>query len=275
MSKWRPATNPHTDNALAAAPSTGGRRALPTPLGLLRAGAQISAAGGLTLGHVAYRAGLDRIHWQDPIIVARQASLWGTQLCALTGLEVVCTGTPPTSGVMMMSNHRSYSDIIALLSQVPACFLSKADLAQWPVLGWAANIARTVYVQRDDPDSRKRAGAALTALLEQGVSTLVFPEGTTFDGPGIMGFKRGGFRIAVEAGVPVVPVAITYPSRRDAWVGEEAFLHHYFDRYARGGGTTAHVAFGPPLSSSDPEALAQETAAWIRDALVKLGEPAI
>lgn len=250
-------------------------RTLPAPLSWGRAGVQLSTIASLSMIHASYRTVRDAVHRQDTLTVARQASLWGTQLCTLTNLTVERHGELPDQGAMLMSNHRSYSDIIALLSQVPVCFLSKAELAKWPVLGWAATVARTIFVQRDDPTSRRRARESLARLLDTGVSTIVFPEGTTFEGPGISGFKPGGFQIAVEAGVPIVPVAITYPSARDAWVGDDTFLRHYMERFAHGGGTTARLAFGPALTGSDPMALKQQTEDWIRAALVRLGEPPV
>ncbi|MFN3198262.1 MAG: lysophospholipid acyltransferase family protein [Bradymonadia bacterium] len=251
------------------------RRVLPAPLSWGRAGVQMSQVASITMGHIAYRVVKDRIRRDPTLSVARQASLWGTQLCSVAGVTVERQGDLPEEGAMLMSNHRSYSDIIALLSQLPVCFLSKAELASWPILGQAATIARTVYVKRDDPESRKKSRGELARILEAGVSTLVFPEGTTFEGPGIMGFRYGGFQIAIEAGVPVVPVAITYPSTEDAWVGDDTFLRHYIDRFARQGGTTARIAFGPPMRGDDPKALARRAEDWVRAALVRLGEPPV
>jgi 1-acyl-sn-glycerol-3-phosphate acyltransferase len=112
--------------------------------------------------------------------------------------------------VVLVGNHASYLDVVALLAALPGGirFVAKRELARWPVVG--AVIARCGHltVERDDPwrsvaDARRAAEA-----LAAGTSLFVFPEGTFVRSPGILPFRLGAFKAAVDTGRPIVPVGI-------------------------------------------------------------------
>jgi len=109
-----------------------------------------------------------------------------------------------------MANHRSLYDIAALLAILdsPVRFLAKRSLFRLPFFGWGLRAAGFVPVDRED---RKRAGetfAAATALLNSGVSVVVFPEETRSSGPRMRPFQRGGFLIALKGKALIAPVGI-------------------------------------------------------------------
>lgn len=108
-------------------------------------------------------------------------------------------------------NHTSFLDVPGLCLGVPTQFrpLAKKELLKIPVFGLIAKVA-TVIVDRSSTESRKRSVKKLKQALSDGISILIFPEGTQnrTDQP-LQPFYDGAFRIAVEAGAPIMPIVIT------------------------------------------------------------------
>ena len=139
------------------------------------------------------------------------ARTWSWLILATTGVEVQSSGiesVPPGESYVFVSNHQSIYDIPILFCHVPfqLRIIAKASLGAFPVLGWHLRYTGHVLVDRG------RAGAKtlrqVAGLMRHAHSLIVFPEGTR-SGDGQLGrFKAGLFLLAVEAGLPVVPVAI-------------------------------------------------------------------
>ena len=191
---------------------------------------------------------------------------WSGVMLDALDVHVHVQGEPPELGVgtLVASNHRTFMDILVLMSQVPCSFLAKSDVADWPVIGTAATLAGTVYVDRDAKDSRKAAREALGQLMKDGIITTVFPEGTTSNPPGTMSFKPGSFHVAAEVGAVVVPVAIEYHDPTQAWANannEESPGQNFFRCY----GTRSDVEFrfGPHMRGEDGEELRDRARDWI------------
>lgn len=125
------------------------------------------------------------------------------------GVELATSGMPPAEG-LLISNHLTYMDILLLSSVTPCCFLSKAEVRRWPVFGWIAQLAGTIFLNRKSPAALLRANDQLRALLAQGVLVVLFPEGTTSDGSSVLPFHASLFQTAVESGIPLTPAYITY-----------------------------------------------------------------
>ncbi len=205
----------------------------------------------------------------SPGLAAQHARRWARRLTREMGLSITSSGPRPTRGALVVANHRSYVDIVALLAQVPAVFVAKAEIQSWPLLGRAAQVAHTLFIQRDSATSREATRAAMKELLRHGVSVVVFPEGTTSAGPGTLGFRPGPFRIAAELGIPVAPAAISYPDATDAWVGDDTFLRHFLQCFGKPR-VDVTTAFGPELFDADAEALCARAERWVRAALARL-----
>ena len=133
---------------------------------------------------------------------------------------------------MLVANHRSYIDIVAILSQVPCSFLAKAELLKWPVFGPAAKHGGTIFVDRDNADSRYDSRSQIAAVLEKGVSVVVFPEGTTSAGPGLLDFRKGVFHIAAERALRITPVMILYTDPSTAWTGTRDIHPAFFTGFS-------------------------------------------
>jgi lyso-ornithine lipid O-acyltransferase len=194
-------------------------------------------------------------------------------LIRLLGVEVRFDGEAPGELCVVVANHRSYVDIPLVMSLVPSVFLAKSEIASWPAFGTAARLARTVFVDRDDSGSRKLALAALGAALDGGETITVFPEGTTTTGPGCLPFRLGAFRLAAARGLPVVPIAIAYAERGDAWVDDTSFVAHFLERF-RARRMIVSLTIGPEIHDSDAWRLKDHAEGWIRERLAVADTPA-
>jgi 1-acyl-sn-glycerol-3-phosphate acyltransferase len=139
-------------------------------------------------------------------------------------------------------------------------------MSRWPLFGALARRLGTVFVDRGCKESRRAARLRLGELLERGCRVAVFPEGTTTRGPGCLPFQPGMFYTAARLGVPIVPVALHYEHREDAWVGDDTLLRHFFERFARSS-VRLRVSFGPQLAHPDGGALLRHAEAWIAEAI--------
>jgi 1-acyl-sn-glycerol-3-phosphate acyltransferase len=237
--------------------------------GLVRASTRLLALSALAGGGRVWCRWLARDS-EDP----HRAILAGLQgvsriLVERLGLELDPLGEPPAQPALIVANHRSYVDIPLLLARVPAVFLAKVEIGDWPLFGPLAHLARTVFVRREDPASRKAALERLGAIMDAALPVVVFPEGTTSRGPGVGPFRTGSFRLAAERGVSVVPVAIAYHDPLDAWIDDDDFVAHFLDRFAAPR-MRVSVRFGPPFRGVDAIELAERARSWIAEQLEEL-----
>jgi 1-acyl-sn-glycerol-3-phosphate acyltransferase len=115
----------------------------------------------------------------------------------------------PRRPYVVVSNHESFVDIL-LISHLPweMKWLSKVEILRIPVLGWDMRLAGDVPVERGTGRSAVRAMKRCREILAQGVSVIIFPEGTRSATGDMLPFKDGAFRLALEAGVPILPLAV-------------------------------------------------------------------
>ncbi|MCL7944332.1 lysophospholipid acyltransferase family protein [Marinobacter sp. ATCH36] len=146
------------------------------------------------------------------------------------GFRISAKGIPDNGPVLYVSNHISWSDIPVLGGMVPLHFLSKAEVGRWPIIGWLANQAGTLFIQRGSG----KAGLArreIANTLGQGRSVLVFPEGTTTAGVTVLPFHSRLLQAAADAGVDIQPISIGYlrnghPDHLAPFIGDDEFQHH-------------------------------------------------
>lgn len=199
------------------------------------------------------------------------AHSWAKTLSKIVGLRLKVEGDFPKEGVLVMCNHRSYSDIFVVMSLFQCSFLAKAEVRKWPVLGYGAAIAGHMFVKREDPESRKQALVSMKKRLEMGYTVILFPEGTTFKGPGVKPFKPGAFKMAAEAQFPIVPTAIAYEHLDAAWVGKDTFLPHFIRIFGRLK-TNVTIRLGKVMVSDDAKFLATQSEEWIVASLAEMGQ---
>ncbi len=123
------------------------------------------------------------------------------------------SGTPPPDPrrpYVVVANHESFADIL-LISHLPweMKWLSKAELFRVPLLGWLMRLAGDIPVWRGEGRSAVEALQACRRVLAGKVSVMIFPEGTRSTTGEMLPFKDGAFRLAVELGIPILPLALT------------------------------------------------------------------
>ena len=161
---------------------------------------------------------------------------WARTTLFVMGIRVVQEGTPPRPPFLAVGNHLSWLDILVLLSRLEARFVSKAEVAGWPLAGHLATIAGTVYLDRGRKRDLKRTGSALESALSRGEGAVVFPEGTSTRGAEVLPFRASLFQVAVDAEVPVAPFSLQYRTPEDqppahlvlCWWGDMDFAPHFW-----------------------------------------------
>ena len=121
-------------------------------------------------------------------------------------------GEPPADPrrpYVVVANHESFVDIL-LISHLPfeMKWLSKAEFFKYPVVGWLMRLAGDIPLDRSSGRSAVRALKECRARLDDRVSVMIFPEGTRSPTGELQEFKDGAFRLAVDAGVPIIPLAV-------------------------------------------------------------------
>lgn len=138
--------------------------------------------------------------------------LWGRGCLWLLGVELDIEGAdniPPAGGLILAPNHESYFDIFVICS-LPVNFkwVAKAEIRNIPLVGWAMRIMGCYFVRRDGSGKDLNVLKGVEAGLRTGGRILIFPEGTRTRTGELLPFKKGAFRTAQNAGVPLVPIAI-------------------------------------------------------------------
>jgi 1-acyl-sn-glycerol-3-phosphate acyltransferase len=114
-----------------------------------------------------------------------------------------------SQSAIFMSNHESFLDPPLLMGAipVPAVYISKKELMQVPFVGWAAWAAGVIFIDRSNSEKAAKSMAKAAEEIKNGKSVVIFPEGTRTKDGRVGKFKKGGFSLAVKAGVPIVPLA--------------------------------------------------------------------
>lgn len=145
-------------------------------------------------------------------------------------LQMQVRGELPQQPALWVCNHVSWVDIAVLGALQPLTFLSKAEVRHWPIAGWLAVQAGTLFIQRGAGDSAT-VGTQIAAHLQAGQALLLFPEGTTTDGQSLRTFHGRLLSGVIEQPIALQPVAIRYwrDGQLDtaaAFIGDDDLLSH-------------------------------------------------
>ena len=141
----------------------------------------------------------DRIRW------------WAKKMLAVLGIAFECDGEPLRHSALIVVNHISWLDIMAVHAVVPeARFVSKADVKHWPLVSRLVDAAGTLYLEREKKRDALRVVHAVAAAIGGGEVVAIFPEGTTSTGHGLLPFHANLLQAAIATSTPVQPVAMRY-----------------------------------------------------------------
>ena len=198
---------------------------------------------------------------RNQLALARILYMWRRCMIATLNLRVTQHGQLPDENCIVMSNHRSYTDILLHMVGVPVVFVAKASIRSWPIVGWAARMIGVIFVDRSSTKSRAKTRNDIRDRLRGGANILMYPEGTTHRGPELLEYRPGAFRVAAEEGFPIVACAIEYRNQNIAWVGEETFLPHFLRTFG-GRRLEVTIAFSSLLQSGDAEVIRTQAVEW-------------
>ncbi len=189
----------------------------------------------------------------------RMLKKWSGQLLSILNIRI---GTDyhhqqprAAGGCMMVANHVSWLDIFVLNAVQPAHFIAKAEVRNWPFIGWLCERSGTIFVDRALRRDAAQVNRKSAALLREGECVGIFPEGTTTDGSEVGHFHSALLQAAIDANVALCPVALRYldaegkPSTVPAYTGDTTLLQS-LSRILRCRRLEVSLAFSPALPAS-------------------------
>ncbi len=171
---------------------------------------------------------------------------WSARMLEVLGIRLQAEGRPRGGPALLVANHVSWLDILAINAVQPVRFVSKADVRHWPLLGWLVACGGTLFIERERKRDALRVVHQIAEALNSGEAVAVFPEGTTSDGRGVLPFHANLLQAAIATETPVQPIVLRYSDARSAfsdaggYVGDTSLAASLWSA-ARGERVCAHV----------------------------------
>lgn len=182
-----------------------------------------------------------------------RVQVWALAMLECLAIKLVVKGSPPVHGPMLLvANHISWVDIVVMHATRHCRFVSKDEIARWPIVSTLAGAADTLYITRESRRDAMRVVHQMAQCLRDGDVLAIFPEGTTGDGSTLLPFHANLLQAAISADAPVQPVALQFA---DAATGQISFAPCYVGddtlwqslwRTLRADNVQAVVQFGTP-----------------------------
>lgn len=179
---------------------------------------------------------------------------WSRTIVRICGVKVSVIGQPRLTGPSLwVSNHVSWLDIFILSGVRSVLFVAKAEIRDWPVLGWLVARVGAIFLNRNQRHSLKQVGLEMQERFQRQEVIGLFAEGTTSDGFDVLPFRSSLFDPAIKAGLDIQPVALRffYKGQRSdyaAFVGDETLVGNLWV-LLRSTGISAEIEFLPMVSA--------------------------
>jgi len=204
----------------------------------------------------------------------RRVQHWSAGVLRCLGMRLVVHGHMRPGARLVVANHISWLDIMAVNAVETCRFVSKSEVRDWPVVGRMVTLAGTIYLERARKRDALRVLGLVAQTLKDGHAAAVFPEGTTTDGHTLLPFHANLLQSAIDADVPVQPLALRYSDAKQvispaaAYVGDTTLLQSLW-WVACAEDLTVTVRVLPPVrvTHADRRALADSLREQIRTAL--------
>ena len=201
-----------------------------------------------------------RLPWRN-----RLPRQWHRLTLWALGVRVTVHGQPSRERpLLVVANHASWLDILALGAIADVTYVAKAEVRDWPVFGLLARLQRSIFIEREQPRKSQAQAGDMAGRLNEGDIVVLFPEGTTSDGNKLLPIKSSLFAAATAAAahapsgtVHVQPVAIAYTKVHGmamghynrplaAWPGDVDLLPHLLG-VLKEGALDVEISFGTPI----------------------------
>jgi 1-acyl-sn-glycerol-3-phosphate acyltransferase len=205
----------------------------------------------------------------------RRIAWWSAKMLHMLGLQLQVQGTFQPGAKLIVANHVSWLDILAVHAICPeARFVSKADVQHWPLVGRLVAAGGTLYLERERRRDALRVVHQMAEVLKQGGTVAAFPEGTTGDGHALLPFHANLLQAAIATTSPVQPVALRYADAQHAvspaaqWLGDTTLAGSVW-KLACARGLVVRLQVLPPAAGAQAErrSLAAQVRQQIEQAL--------
>lgn len=141
---------------------------------------------------------------------------WSVRMLRALGIRLEAHGAIHPGPLLVVANHVSWVDILAVNALHPVRFVSKADVKGWPFIGYLVASGGTLFIERERKRDALRVVHQIGEALQAGDVVAVFPEGTTSDGHGVLPFHANLLQAAIATGAPVQPLVLRYRDARSS-----------------------------------------------------------
>lgn len=201
---------------------------------------------------------------------------WAIGFAWLLGMKVDVIGDAPRPPFFLVANHLSYVDIPALRVAAEGVFVAKGEIEQWFMAGKMVRDLGMIYVDRARKRDIPRAAAQIIEKLNDGEGVMIFPEGTSTKGDGVLPFNSSFLEFAANTGLPVAYASITYrtpagqrsASEAVCWWDDTIFITHLWRLFMMKG-FTAIITFGEQsVQNPNRKDLARELTERVREKFI-------
>jgi 1-acyl-sn-glycerol-3-phosphate acyltransferase len=192
--------------------------------------------------------------WLGQTARNRHIRRWSRRLIGICGVRVGPGVSSALVHAMVVSNHVSWLDIFVINALHPCRFVAKAEIRDWPMLGWLAAKAGTIFIARGQRRDLRHLFKDLVHRLQAGERIAFFPEGTTASQGQLLPFHANLFEAAIDAKVPVQAFALSYVDARGQphpaveFIGDMTFAQSMV-AILSGGPITARLVCLPPIDT--------------------------
>ncbi len=191
---------------------------------------------------------------------------WGRAITRILNIKIKVRGTAPEPPFLLVSNHLSYIDIPLLFTQLKCVFIAKKEVSGWPLMGYSARVANTIFVDRQNHRDLTRVNKLIAEHITNHHGVVLFPEGTSSKGDGILPFRPSLLQFPASENMPVYYATVSYLTGNEkfpaylhvCWWGDMGFFPHLLG-LVKVPSIEATITFGAaPIHLNDRKELAKK-----------------
>jgi 1-acyl-sn-glycerol-3-phosphate acyltransferase len=191
---------------------------------------------------------------------------WARAVSRIAGMRANVRGVPPRGAFLLVSNHLSYMDVVALASRLSCVFVAKSEVARWPVIGLMCRSMNTIFVNRQNRRSIPVVLNSVERSLAEGSGVVLFAEGTSTSGANVAPFRSSLLELAARKQTPVHFASLSYrtppgevPARESVcWWGDRTFPGHLYGLFMLPSFEVSMTFGEQPIRRDDRKVLARE-----------------
>ena len=199
---------------------------------------------------------------EKPLQILKLRKTYIKIIFIILGIKATFNNVPQKQSFILISNHRSYLDPVIIANDVLFYALAKIEVSTWPLIGVGSKLFGGFFVKREDRNSREAAAKKIMEIVQNNKIVYVCPEGTTHTEKQTIDFKPRTFINAAKHNLPIIPMAIEYEDIKDAWVGDDTFVRHFFECFGKWN-TYVSISYGEEMRNDNWETLLKDAKTWI------------